>query len=69
MLVTVLVNVADSLGEVGVRVTGAKGKAPTSTYKVSSTYADGYRATAVCVVQGSRSRDKARKTADAIIKR
>lgn len=52
-----------------VRVSGARGLPPTDSYKVSATYADGYRLTAVCVVVGGRAVAKARKTADAIIKR
>lgn len=50
-------------------VSGAKGLPPTDSYKISATYADGYRLTAVCLVFGGRAVDKARKTADAIITR
>lgn len=53
----------------GVLVKGAKGRPPTSTYKVSATYADGFRTTAVCPVIGPKAADKARKTASAILKR
>ncbi|XP_034146611.1 uncharacterized protein LOC114830322 isoform X3 [Esox lucius] len=52
-----------------VKVTGARGFAPSSDYKVCATYMDGYRATAVCPVGGPRATDKARRTADSIIKR
>ncbi|XP_037614872.1 uncharacterized protein lratb.1 isoform X2 [Sebastes umbrosus] len=52
-----------------VRVTGAKGAAPSHDYKVCATYMDGYRATAVCPVGGPRAADKARRTADSIVKR
>ena len=52
-----------------VRVTGARGKPPTDQYKVSGTYLDGYRLTAVCTVGGIRAADKGRKTAEAIINR
>ncbi|XP_047442372.1 uncharacterized protein lratb.1 isoform X1 [Mugil cephalus] len=52
-----------------VRVTGAKGFAPSHDYKVCATYMDGFRATAVCPVGGPRASDKARRTADSIIKR
>src|SRR6218665_1565155 len=52
-----------------VRVSGARGLPPTDSYKVSATYLDGYRLTAVCVVIGGRAVAKARKTADAIIRR
>ncbi|XP_035849772.1 uncharacterized protein LOC116035193 isoform X2 [Sander lucioperca] len=52
-----------------VRVTGAKGFAPSHDYKVCATYMDGFRATAVCPVGGPRAAEKARRTADSIIKR
>ncbi|KAM4564376.1 uncharacterized protein V3H82_013441 [Fundulus diaphanus] len=52
-----------------VRVTGAKGSAPSHDYKVCATYLDGFRATAVCPVGGPRAAEKARRTADSIIKR
>ncbi|XP_073330826.1 uncharacterized protein lratb.1 [Pagrus major] len=52
-----------------VRVTGAKGFAPSHDYKVCATYMDGFRATAVCPVGGPRASEKARRTADSIIKR
>ena len=81
--------VSDQLGE-AVRVSGAKGRAPSSLYKVmmihnnyvsyhnyyhlcplkvSATYADGYRATALCPVVGPRAADKAIKTANSILAR
>ncbi|CAL1591042.1 unnamed protein product [Knipowitschia caucasica] len=52
-----------------VRVTGAKGQAPSAYYKVCATYMDGFRATAVCPVGGPRAPEKARRTAQSIIKR
>ncbi|XP_020777720.2 uncharacterized protein lratb.1 isoform X1 [Boleophthalmus pectinirostris] len=52
-----------------VRVTGAKGLAPSPYYKVCATYMDGFRATAVCPVGGPRAPEKARRTAESIIKR
>ncbi|XP_043954623.1 uncharacterized protein lratb.1 [Gambusia affinis] len=52
-----------------VRVTGARGLAPSPDYKVCATYMDGFRATAVCPVGGPRAAEKARRTADSIIKR
>ncbi|KAK7076473.1 hypothetical protein SK128_027040 [Halocaridina rubra] len=55
--------------EGGVRVEGAKGKPATDSYKVSATYLDGYRVTAVSCIGGPRSRDKGRKTAEAILNR
>lgn len=52
-----------------VKVSGAKGKPPTNTFKVCSTYLDGFRITAVCCVGGKRAIEKGHKTAEAIIKR
>lgn len=52
-----------------VSVTGAKGYAPSPDYKVCATYMDGFRATAVCPVGGPRAVEKARRTAESIIKR
>ena len=77
--------ISDQLGE-AVRVSGAKGRAPSSLYKVmmihnnyisyhlcplkvSATYADGYRATALCPVVGPRAADKAIKTTNSILAR
>ena len=51
------------------QVSGVKGHAPTDSYKVSATYADGYRMTAVCVVGGPKAAAKARKTVQAIVNR
>ncbi|KAM4611638.1 uncharacterized protein ACJ7VT_012315 [Polymixia lowei] len=52
-----------------VRVSGVRGYAPSHDYKVCATYMDGFRATAVCPVGGPRASEKARRTADSIIKR
>ncbi|XP_053085664.1 uncharacterized protein LOC113524573 isoform X3 [Pangasianodon hypophthalmus] len=52
-----------------VRVGGARGSPPSGDYKVCATYMDGFRATAVCPVAGPRAAQKARKTAESIIKR
>ncbi len=52
-----------------VEVSGAKGYAPTSTYKVSATYADGYRCAAQLTVVGFDAERKARRSAEAILER
>ena len=52
-----------------VLVKGARGLPPTDQYKISATYASGYRLTAVCVVMGPRAADKGRRTAEAILER
>ncbi|XP_041359605.1 uncharacterized protein LOC121375943 [Gigantopelta aegis] len=61
-----------SLNEVAenmVQVTGARGNPPSGEYKVSATYADGYRSTVVVPVGGPRASQKVKKSAEAIIKR
>jgi len=52
-----------------VLVKGARGIAPSNSYKISATYSSGYRLTAVCVVMGTKAAAKGRKTAEAILKR
>ncbi|XP_061108274.1 uncharacterized protein LOC133135358 [Conger conger] len=52
-----------------VKVKGARGTPPSGDYKVCATYMDGFRATAVCPVGGPRAAEKARRTAESIIKR
>ena len=60
------------IAEVGpdrVRVSGARGLAPTPTYKVCATYPDGYRCTAILNIIGIDAAKKARRTAEAILAR
>jgi hypothetical protein len=52
-----------------VRVSGARGTAPTASYKVSATYQDGYRAVATVSIVGPDAVAKAEKTAQALIDR
>ncbi|MET3446832.1 acyclic terpene utilization AtuA family protein [Ralstonia sp. 1138] len=56
-------------GEHRVEVRGPRGRAPTPDYKVSATYADGYRATGQLTVVGIDADRKARRTAEAILER
>lgn len=58
-----LEQVSDNL----VKVSGAKGRAPTSQYKVSATYADGYRLLVSFVIAGIDARRKAEKVSTAIL--
>jgi len=55
--------------ENGVEVWGAKGRAPTPSYKISATYMDGYKATCVVNFCGGNSAAKGRLMANAILKR
>ncbi|WP_210321248.1 acyclic terpene utilization AtuA family protein [Aquibium microcysteis] len=52
-----------------VRVTGARGSAPTDSYKVSLTHPDGYRSAVTMMIAGREAADKARATARAILAR
>jgi hypothetical protein len=61
--------VFEQLGPDRVRVSGARGLAPTSTYKVSATFPDGYRNIAVLVIGGENAPAKARRTGEAILAR
>jgi len=52
-----------------VRVTGARGRAPSDSYKVSATYQDGYRCVAQVSVFGLDAIRKARRTGEALLNR
>ena len=56
-------------GEDRVRVTGARGRPPTTQYKVSATYQDGYRAMATVSIVGPQAAAKAERTGEALIAR
>ncbi|MEO4206780.1 acyclic terpene utilization AtuA family protein [Acinetobacter pittii] len=57
----------EQIGEHRVRVTGAKGQAPTTQYKVSATYPDGYRVLVSFLIAGREAPQKAQAIADAIL--
>lgn len=57
----------EQVGEHRVRVTGAKGQAPTAQYKVSATYPDGYRVLVSFLIAGREAPQKAQVVADAIL--
>ncbi|MAL78462.1 MAG: terpene utilization protein AtuA [Sneathiella sp.] len=50
-------------------IANVKGRAPTSTYKVSGTYKDGFRATASTVITGFDVIEKGQAYAEALLKR
>lgn len=52
-----------------VQVSGARGKAPTTQYKVSATWQDGYRAVAMVPIVGMDAARKAERTAEALVAR
>jgi len=57
------------LGEHRVGVCGATGRAPTAHYKVSATFADGYRNTGFLTIAGEQAVAKARRTGRALLTR
>ena len=59
----------EQMGPERVRVSGARGLPPTDTYKVSATFVDGFRNTAVLVIGGDQAAAKARRTGEAILNR
>lgn len=52
-----------------VRVSGAKGRAPTGNYKVSATQLDGFRCASMTAIVGIGARAKARRTGEALVER
>ena len=61
-----------SLKQVGadrVEVSGARGRAPTGSYKVSATYQDGFRASGTMMIGGRDAVARAEATAQAILRR
>lgn len=59
----------DAAGDGRVRVSGARGRAPSARYKVSATWQDGYQINIHMLIRGIRALAKAEKTADALIER
>jgi hypothetical protein len=59
----------EQAGEHRVRVHGARGRAPTASYKVSATYVDGFKAAAQLTLVGFDAVAKARRTGEAILAR
>ena len=59
----------EQVGEHRVRVSGAAGREPTSSYKVSATFQEGYQLEVGLAIRGIDAAGKAQKTADALLKR
>lgn len=52
-----------------VRVSGARGRPPTDSYKANGTYRDGYQLQVMMAIRGINAPAKARKTAEALLMR
>jgi hypothetical protein len=59
----------EQVGEHRVRVSGATGSPPPSTYKVTATYANGYRCMTTAMFSGIDAAGKARRVGEALIAR
>jgi hypothetical protein len=57
----------EQVGSNRVELKGARGLPPTSSYKVSATYPDGFRCTASCLIAGIDAVKKAQRVGQAII--
>jgi hypothetical protein len=57
------------VGKDRVRVAGARGRPPTDTYKVSTTWPDGYKLSTIFMLGGREAVQKGRHSAEAIIKK
>jgi hypothetical protein len=57
----------EQVGQDCVAVSGARGLPPTTQYKVSATYPDGFRCSASCLMAGIDAVQKARRVSQAII--
>ncbi|HEV2644715.1 MAG TPA: acyclic terpene utilization AtuA family protein, partial [Candidatus Elarobacter sp.] len=59
----------EDLGGDRVRVSAARGRAPTAAYKVSATYLDGYRIAATMLIAGGEAAARAERAGHAILAR
>ena len=59
----------EQAGKDRVRVSGARGRPPTDTYKVSTTWPDGYKLSSIFMLGGREATAKGRHSAESIIKK
>lgn len=59
----------EQTGKDRVRVSGARGRPPTDTYKVSTTFPDGYKFSSIFMLGGREAAAKGRHSAESIVKK
>lgn len=59
----------EQVGKDRVRVSGARGRPPTDTYKVSTTFPDGFKLASIFMLGGSEAAAKGRHSAESIVKK
>jgi len=59
----------EQAGKDRVRVSGAKGRPPTDSYKVSTTFPDGYKFSSIFMLGGREAAAKGRHSAESIVKK
>ena len=59
----------ETVGDNRVRVSGARGRAPTTSYKVSATYANGFRVATTVMIAGRDAAEKAEAVGRAVLNR
>ncbi|MBX9945729.1 MAG: DUF1446 domain-containing protein [Reyranella sp.] len=59
----------EQLGKDRVRVSGARGRPPTDTYKVSTTFPDGFKFASIFMLGGREAAAKGRHSAESIVKK
>ncbi|OFX05306.1 MAG: terpene utilization protein AtuA [Alphaproteobacteria bacterium RIFCSPHIGHO2_12_FULL_66_14] len=59
----------EQAGKDHVRVSGARGRPPTDTYKVSTTFPDGFKFTSIFMLGGREAAAKGRHSAESIVKK
>ena len=59
----------EQVGKDRVRVSGARGRPPTDTYKVSTTFPDGYKFASIFMLGGREAVAKGRHSAESIVKK
>ena len=59
----------EQVGKDRVRVSGARGRPPTDTYKVSTTFPDGFKLSSIFMLGGREAAAKGRHSAESIVKK